>query len=157
MLGPKLMLLDEPSFGLAPLIVHEIFRILRAINEDEHVSMLIVEQNAALALDLADHVYLLETGRVVTSGPSALVRTTRPSENPISGIEAMEFFVQQIAAGLTSGAIYACVALGLVMIYVSTDHINFAQGEMAMFATYLAWAMIDCRGALLGRVRPDRR
>ena len=55
----------------------------------------------------------------------------------------MEFFLQQFAAGLTSGAIYACVALGLVMIYVSTDHINFAQGEMAMFATYLAWALID--------------
>ena len=55
----------------------------------------------------------------------------------------MEFFIQQIVAGLTSGAIYACVALGLVMIYVSTDHINFAQGEMAMFATYLAWALID--------------
>ena len=47
----------------------------------------------------------------------------------------MDFFIQQIASGLTSGAIYACVALGLVMIYVSTDHINFAQGEMAMFAT----------------------
>jgi branched-chain amino acid transport system permease protein len=55
----------------------------------------------------------------------------------------MEFFIQQIASGLTSGAIYACVALGLVMIYVSTDHINFAQGEMAMFATYLAWTMMD--------------
>jgi len=55
----------------------------------------------------------------------------------------MDFFIQQIAAGLTSGAIYACVALGLVMIYVSTDHINFAQGEMAMFATYIAWAMIN--------------
>ena len=55
----------------------------------------------------------------------------------------MEFFIQQLVAGLTSGAIYACVALGLVMIFVSTDHINFAQGEMAMFATYLAWAMID--------------
>jgi branched-chain amino acid transport system permease protein len=55
----------------------------------------------------------------------------------------VEFFLQQFAAGLTSGAIYACVALGLVMIYVSTDHINFAQGEMAMFATYLAWALID--------------
>jgi branched-chain amino acid transport system permease protein len=54
----------------------------------------------------------------------------------------MDFFIQQIASGLTNGAIYACVALGLVMIYVSTDHINFAQGEMAMFATYLAWAMI---------------
>jgi branched-chain amino acid transport system ATP-binding protein len=74
MLGPKLMLLDEPSFGLAPLVVREIFRILRDINEKEHVSMLIVEQNAAMALDLADHVYLLETGRVVTSGPAALVR-----------------------------------------------------------------------------------
>jgi len=55
----------------------------------------------------------------------------------------MEFLIQQVAAGLTSGAIYACVALGLVMIFVSTDHINFAQGEMAMFATYLAWAMIN--------------
>ena len=55
----------------------------------------------------------------------------------------MEFLLQQIASGLTSGAIYACVALGLVMIYVSTDHINFAQGEMAMFATYIAWALIQ--------------
>ena len=55
----------------------------------------------------------------------------------------MDFFIQQIVAGMTNGAIYACVALGLVMIYVSTDHINFAQGEMAMFATFLAWAMID--------------
>ncbi len=74
MLAPRLMLLDEPSFGLAPLIVQEIFRILRRINEDEKVSMLIVEQNAALALELADHVYLLETGRVVMSGPSAMVK-----------------------------------------------------------------------------------
>lgn len=74
MLGPKLMLLDEPSFGLAPLIVQEIFRILRSINQHEKVSMLIVEQNATLALELADHVYLLETGTVVTSGPSAIVK-----------------------------------------------------------------------------------
>ncbi len=74
MLAPRLMLLDEPSFGLAPLIVQEIFRILRRINEDEKVSMLIVEQNAALALELADHVYLLETGKVVMSGPSAIVK-----------------------------------------------------------------------------------
>ena len=55
----------------------------------------------------------------------------------------MDFFIQQLVAGLTSGAIYACVALGLVMIFVSTDHINFAQGEMAMFATYIAWTMIN--------------
>ena len=74
MLGPRLMLLDEPSFGLAPLIVQEIFRILRQINQDAKVSMLIVEQNAALALEHADQVYLLETGSVVTSGPSDMVR-----------------------------------------------------------------------------------
>jgi branched-chain amino acid transport system permease protein len=55
----------------------------------------------------------------------------------------MDFFIQQVASGLTSGAIYACVALGLVMIFVSTDHINFAQGEMAMFATYIAWTLIQ--------------
>ena len=68
MLRPKLMLLDEPSFGLAPLIVKELFAILRAVNEKEKVSMLVVEQNAAMALDLADHAYVIETGRVVLSG-----------------------------------------------------------------------------------------
>ena len=71
MLQPKLMLLDEPSFGLAPLLVRELFGILRAINEREKVSMLLVEQNAAMALDLADHAYLIETGRVVLAGSSA--------------------------------------------------------------------------------------
>jgi branched-chain amino acid transport system ATP-binding protein len=74
MLKPRLMLLDEPSFGLAPLIVVEIFRILRRINEDEKVSILLVEQNAALALDLATHAYVLETGRVVMSGPSSVIK-----------------------------------------------------------------------------------
>jgi branched-chain amino acid transport system ATP-binding protein len=70
MLRPKLLLLDEPSFGLAPKIVAEIFRILRAINIDDGVSMLLVEQNALLALELADRAYLLETGRVALSGTS---------------------------------------------------------------------------------------
>jgi branched-chain amino acid transport system ATP-binding protein len=68
MLRPKLMLLDEPSFGLAPLVVEEMFSILRTLNRDERVSMLLVEQNAALALELADEAYLLETGRMVLSG-----------------------------------------------------------------------------------------
>jgi branched-chain amino acid transport system ATP-binding protein len=74
MLKPRLMLLDEPSFGLAPLIVQEIFRILRRINEEEKVSILLVEQNAALALDLAMHAYVLETGKVVMSGPADVVK-----------------------------------------------------------------------------------
>ena len=50
----------------------------------------------------------------------------------------MEQFLEQFASGIANGAIYACVALALVMIYVSTDHLNFAQGEMAMFSTYIS-------------------
>ena len=78
MLRPRLMLLDEPSFGLAPLIVEELFGILRTLNKNERVSMLLVEQNAALALDLADHAYLIETGRLVMEGPA---RQLRDDEN----------------------------------------------------------------------------
>ena len=74
MLRPRLLLLDEPSLGLAPLVVREIFRIIRTINREERVSVLLVEQNASLALALADHAYLMETGSVVMSGPSAELR-----------------------------------------------------------------------------------
>jgi len=75
MLRPKLMLLDEPSFGLAPLIVKELFGILRTVNQKEQVSMLVVEQNAAMALGLADHAYVIETGRVVLSGTAAEIKS----------------------------------------------------------------------------------
>jgi len=74
MLRPRLMLLDEPSFGLAPLVVREMFDILGGLNRNEKVSMLLVEQNASLALSLADTAYLLETGLIVTSGPAAQIR-----------------------------------------------------------------------------------
>jgi branched-chain amino acid transport system ATP-binding protein len=70
MLRPRLMLLDEPSFGLAPIVVEELFEILRRLNHELRVGMLIVEQNAALALDLAEYAYLLETGRIVMAGPA---------------------------------------------------------------------------------------
>jgi len=70
MLRPPLLLLDEPSFGLAPLIVKEIFGIMRTINETEKVTILLVEQNAAMALDLAHQAYLIETGRLAMSGPA---------------------------------------------------------------------------------------
>src|SRR5437870_11301359 len=73
MLRPRLMLLDEPSFGLAPLVVEELFATLRELNRELGVAMLIVEQNAALALDLAEHAYLLETGRIVMAGPAAVI------------------------------------------------------------------------------------
>jgi branched-chain amino acid transport system ATP-binding protein len=73
MLRPRLMLLDEPSFGLAPLVVEELFAILARVNRDLGVAMLIVEQNAALALELAEHAYLLETGRIVMDAPAAVI------------------------------------------------------------------------------------
>lgn len=75
MLRPQLLLLDEPSFGLAPLIVQGLFEILARVNREHAVSMLLVEQNAALALQLADQAYLLETGRVMMSGTAAALRS----------------------------------------------------------------------------------
>ncbi|WP_041357583.1 ABC transporter ATP-binding protein [Nitrobacter hamburgensis] len=71
MLRPRLILLDEPSFGLAPLIVRDVFRILGKINREDKVTILVVEQNAQLALKLADTAYVIETGRIVMSGSAA--------------------------------------------------------------------------------------
>ena len=74
LLKPRLLLLDEPSFGLAPLVVREIFEIMRRVNREDGVGILLVEQNANLALDVADHACLLETGRIVLSGPADALR-----------------------------------------------------------------------------------
>ncbi len=74
LLKPRLLLLDEPSFGLAPLIVQEIFAIMQRIRREQQVGILLVEQNANLALDIADRAYLLETGRIVIAGPAAEIR-----------------------------------------------------------------------------------
>jgi branched-chain amino acid transport system ATP-binding protein len=71
---PRLLLMDEPSFGLAPLVIREIFDIMRVINKQEGVSILLVEQNVARALDLADHAWLLETGSTVMSGTARELR-----------------------------------------------------------------------------------
>ena len=81
---PKVILLDEPSLGLAPLIVESIFGIIRRLKEERGQTVLLVEQNAALALDLADHGYVMENGRIVLEGPAAGLR-----ENP----EIKEFYL----------------------------------------------------------------
>jgi branched-chain amino acid transport system ATP-binding protein len=72
---PRLMLLDEPSLGLAPQVVELIFEIVRAINRDQQTAVLLVEQNAALALELAEHAYVLETGRVAVEGTSEQMKS----------------------------------------------------------------------------------
>jgi branched-chain amino acid transport system ATP-binding protein len=71
LMRPRLMLLDEPSLGLAPLVVRAIFQIIRTINETSHVAVLLVEQNARIALDLSATAYVLEVGRVAVRGASA--------------------------------------------------------------------------------------
>ena len=77
MARPKLLLLDEPSMGLAPLLIKEIFEIITRLHQEEKISILLVEQNAKLALAVAQHAYVLEGGRVVMNGPSEQLR-----ENP---------------------------------------------------------------------------
>jgi len=71
MAHPRLMLLDEPSIGLAPLIVADIFRVIQQINADEGMMIVLVEQNARLALGVADYAYVMENGRIVLDGPAA--------------------------------------------------------------------------------------
>jgi branched-chain amino acid transport system ATP-binding protein len=74
MAHPKLMMLDEPSLGLAPMLVEEIFQIIRDINEREGVSVLLVEQNARAALSVADYGYVMENGRIVLDGAGEQLR-----------------------------------------------------------------------------------
>jgi branched-chain amino acid transport system ATP-binding protein len=87
---PTLMLLDEASLGLAPLLVQEIFQILKRINEEEKVSLLLVEQNARAALGLAKHGYVMETGRIVLDDAA---------ENLINNADVREFYMGLSAVG----------------------------------------------------------
>jgi branched-chain amino acid transport system ATP-binding protein len=74
MAKPRLLLLDEPSLGLSPKLVTEIFKIVRTINSEDRTSILIVEQNARMALGIADHGYVLQVGKVAVSGPANELR-----------------------------------------------------------------------------------
>jgi branched-chain amino acid transport system ATP-binding protein len=74
LLRPRLLLLDEPSLGLAPMVTRELFSVLGKVKQEQHTTMLLVEQNANLALELADHAYVLEAGRTVLAGPAEQVR-----------------------------------------------------------------------------------
>jgi branched-chain amino acid transport system ATP-binding protein len=74
MSDPKVILLDEPSLGLAPMVVEEIFSVIKRLKDEQKLTVLLVEQNAALALDIADHGYVLENGRIVLEGPAESLR-----------------------------------------------------------------------------------
>jgi len=86
---PDLMLLDEPSLGLAPLLVKEIFEVIRRINSEESTSILLVEQNARAALDVADYGYVMENGRVVLDGPAEALRENEDIKEFYLGLTAV--------------------------------------------------------------------
>ncbi len=86
---PKLVMLDEPSLGLAPMLVEEIFRIVKSINEEEKVSILIVEQNAVAALDLAEYGYVMENGRIVLDGTSGQLKANEDVKEFYLGFGAL--------------------------------------------------------------------
>jgi branched-chain amino acid transport system ATP-binding protein len=92
MAHPKLLLLDEPSLGLAPIVVKEIFRIIRLINEEQHTTIVLVEQNANMALQIAHYGYVMENGRVVMEGGAGELK-----ENP----DVKEFYLGVGAGGTT--------------------------------------------------------
>ena len=99
MMEPRLLVLDEPSFGLAPRVVEDIFKIVERIKKEERVSVLLVEQNANLALELADHAYLLETGYVVASGTPKRSQTIRRFAALISATDGAHD-ARAVAAGV---------------------------------------------------------
>ncbi len=109
--------------------------------------MLLVEQNATAALDLADHAYLIETGQSRHGRARARHRPRRERSARLSRLltraASMELFLHQVLAGVATGGIYACMALAIVMIYQAIDSLNFAQGEMAMFSTFIAWQLMQ--------------
>src|SRR3954462_399848 len=90
MSDPKVILLDEPSLGLAPLVIESIFGVIRRLRDEQKITVLLVEQNAALALDIADHGYVMENGRIVLEGPAASLRKNS---------EIKKFYLGLIEAG----------------------------------------------------------
>jgi len=86
---PKLIMMDEPSLGIAPLVVKEIFQIIDRINREKHVAMLLVEQNANVALSIAHHGYIMENGRVVMEGTSEVLKEDRDIKEFYLGLSEM--------------------------------------------------------------------
>nr|WP_170538488.1 ABC transporter ATP-binding protein [Ruegeria arenilitoris] len=87
MANPRIMLLDEPSLGLSPLLVQEIFGILRRLNAEQNMTMMLVEQNANAALELADHGYVMEVGRIVMDGPADVLMRSEDIQNFYLGVQ----------------------------------------------------------------------
>ena len=164
---PRLLMLDEPSLGLAPIVVEELFRIVGELNREEGLTVLVVEQNANAALSVADRAYVLEVGRVAVQGASAELREDENVRRSYLGTRARcrsssssSSSVSRSAASTAASRWRSCSSTG------RREVVNFAQGEMAMFTTFIAWSLITNHGfsfwpaffvTLGDRVRPRRR
>jgi branched-chain amino acid transport system ATP-binding protein len=95
LLNPRLLILDEPSQGLAPLIVKEVFRIVAQMRE-EGISVLLVEQNVRMSLEISDHAYVLENGQMVYSGPAAALRGDEARIQALAGASAEEWKLEDL-------------------------------------------------------------
>ena len=89
MASPKLVLLDEPSLGLAPTLVEEIFNIVQRINTEQETSILLVEQNARMALEVADYGYVMENGKIVLDGPAEKLRDNEDIQEFYLGLSSI--------------------------------------------------------------------
>ena len=170
---PRLLLLDEPSLGLAPIIIQDLFGSFDELNEQEGVTMFVVEQNAKprpghrrprLRAGGRDHRRDRERGRAagqrrsasrllgVLGGPTMILAVPGIEDNFFT----LTLFLQNLSNALANGAVYALMALTVVMIYKTTGHLNFAQGEMAMFTTFLVFVLAD-RARVPGLARHRHR
>ena len=150
---PRLLLLDEPSLGLAPMIVREFFRIVRELNEKRGPDRARRRAGRAnRAPELVEGVRARGRTRGVDGGERRAPggRVGAPLVPRVLGervvVAAFSDFMQQVVSGLAAGGIYASLALALVIIHRSTGVINFSQGEMATLCTYIAWALTANHG-----------
>ncbi len=149
---PHALLLDEPSLGLAPVLVAQIMALIRRLADTLGLAVLLVEQNARGALSIANRGIVLNLGRVVAEQDPDSLDRRRPASARVPGVlsrgaDPVTKFIDLTLSGISTGAIYAAVALALVLIWRSTRVVNFAQGSMLMFTTFIASAVISSGGS----------
>ena len=152
---PRVLLLDEPSLGLAPRIMTQVMDMVVRLSRENSITIVLVEQNARSALAIADRGVVLNLGRVVATADARTLATDVALRhhylgflvNPTERRKRMVEFLQFTLSGLSFGMIYAAIALSLVLIWRGTRLLNFAQGGMAMFTTYIALEVIRQTGS----------